>query len=188
MRTAEASTNCQFEGEIKYNQPIKTHAYPPKQSQKSLRQKLKPIPLVASEEGNSTRVEDRERGVGCLGISVSYGKIPIPYGEIYFLWKNLYFLWGNLYSARFAAVLQNKLHVSCFPFYCSLSSLVILKIFFRGEAGGGVPWGRKGQSKHIFKRMIVDFEKEAYCGFARNFLAAMLVVKNKIISVVSSGK
>ena len=95
MRTAEASTNCQFEGEIKYNQPIKIHAYPPKQSQKSLRQKLKPIPLVASEEGNSTRVEDRERGVGCLGISVSYGKslflmgksisygkISISYGEI----------------------------------------------------------------------------------------------------------
>ena len=46
----------------------------------------------------------------------------------------------------------------------------------------------RGQSKHIFKRMIVDFEKEAYCWFARNFLAAMLVVKNKIISVVSSGK
>ena len=85
-------------------------------------------------------------------------------------------------------MLQNKLHVSCFPFYCSLSSLVILKIFFRGEAGGGSRRGRKGQSKHIFKRMIVDFEKEAYCWFARNFLAAMLVVKNKIISVVSSGK
>ena len=95
---------------------------------------------------------------------------------------------GKSLFSSFRSSVENKLHVSCFPFYCSLSSLVILKIFFRGEAGGGgVPWGRKGQSKHIFKRMIVDFEKEAYCGFARNFLAAMLVVKNKI-SVVSSGK